>query len=223
MRQLPVTERTTIGRLPERGTRDRETMNAILDEGLICHVGLSTQRGPVVIPTTYGRRDDELLIHGSPAATWLRTAGKGTPICVTVTLVDALVLARSAFHHSINYRSVVVFGVAEPITEPADKADALTAIVERLVPGRTAEVRPMRDEEVAKTLVLRIPLDEASVKIRAAGPSDDDEDYALPDVWAGLVPVTTAFGEPLDDDRLAPGIPAPRSATGYHRPTGSAG
>ncbi len=222
MRQLPVTERTTIGRLPERGTRDRETMNAILDEGLICHVGLSTERGPVVIPTTYGRRDDELLIHGSPAATWLRTAGKGTPVCVTVTLVDALVLARSAFHHSINYRSVVVFGVAEPITEPADKADALTTIVERLVPGRTAEVRPMHDDEVAKTLVLRIPLDEASVKIRDAGPSDDDEDYALADVWAGLVPVATTFGVPVDDDRLEPGITAPPSATAYQRPTGSA-
>ena len=221
MRQLPVTERTTIGRLPERGSRDRATMNAILDEGLLCHLGMTTEHGPVVIPTTYARRGDELLVHGSPAATWLRSAAKGTPVCITVSLVDGLVFARSAFHHSLNYRSVVVFGVALPITDPDDRAAALTAIVEQLVPGRTTEVRPMHDAEVAKTLVLRIPLDEASVKIRAAGPSDDDEDYALPDVWAGVVPVTTAFGEPIDDDRLAPGIPAPPSATAYQRPTGS--
>ncbi len=215
--ELPITGRTAIGRLPERGTTDRDAMNAILDEGLICHVGLSTEHGPVVIPTTYGRRDRELLVHGSPAATWLRATGKGTPVCVTVTAVDGLVLARSAFHHSMNYRSVVIFGRAEAIADPDEKAAALEAIVEHLVPGRTAEVRPTRPEEVAKTLVVRLRLDEASVKVRTGGPVDDDADYAL-DVWAGVVPVTTTFGSPVDDERLTPGIPAPPTATAYHRP-----
>ncbi len=215
--QFPSTERTSIGRSPERGTRDRATADAILDEGLVCHVGMTTDHGPVVIPTTYARRDDELLIHGSPAATWLRAAGQGTPVCVTVTHVDGLVLARSAFHHSMNYRSVVVFGNAVAITDHDEKAAALTAIVEQLVPGRTPEIRPMHHEEITKTLVLRLPLAEASVKIRAGGPIDDDEDYDLPDVWAGVIPMTTSFGAPVADDRLTPGTAVPSSAAGYER------
>ena len=216
---FPVTDRTTIGRSAHRGTRDRATAHAILDEGFLCHVGISTDHGPVVIPTTYARRDDDLLIHGSPAATWLRRAGKGTPVCVTVTHVDGLVLARSAFHHSMNYRSVVIFGTAQPITGAAEKAAALDAIVEHIVPGRTDEVRPTHDAEITKTLVVRIPLEEASVKIRSGDPIDEDEDYALPDVWAGVVPITTTFGAPIDDSRLTPGIAAPASATTYRRPT----
>lgn len=215
--EFPDTDRTTIGRSPNRGTKDRARANAILDEGLICHVGLTADHGPVVIPTTYARRGDELLIHGSPAATWLRSAGKGTPVCVTITHVDGLVLARSGFHHSMNYRSVVVFGNAEPITEHADKAAALDAIVEHLVPGRTPEIRPMTDEEITKTLVLRLPLAEASVKIRDGGPIDDDEDYDLSDVWAGVIPMTTTFGVPIDDERLLPGIGVPPSASDYSR------
>lgn len=218
MSQLPETERTTIGRLPQRGTRDRTAMNAILDEGVLCHVGLTTGHGPVVIPTSYARRGDELLLHGSPAATWLRSAGKDTPVCVTVTHVDGLVLARSGFHSSMNYRSVVVFGSAAAITDLDERTAALDAIVEHLVPGRTAEVRPMHDEEVRSTLVLRVPLAEASVKIRTGGPNDDEGDYALTDVWAGVVPVTTVYGAPIDDDRLSAGIPAPASVTGYTRP-----
>ena len=214
---FPATERTTIGRSPHRGTRQRATANAILDEGLICHVGLTADHGPVVIPTTYARRGDELLIHGSPAATWLRSTGKGTPVCVTVTHVDGLVLARSGFHHSMNYRSVVVFGTAETVTDHGDKAAALDAIVEHIVPGRMPEVRPMTDDEVTKTLVLRLPLTEASVKIRDGGPIDDDEDYELPDVWAGVIPMTTTFGTPIDDERLLPGIDAPPSAVAYTR------
>jgi nitroimidazol reductase NimA-like FMN-containing flavoprotein (pyridoxamine 5'-phosphate oxidase superfamily) len=216
--QFPVTDRTTIGRSPERGSRDRATAESILDEGLLCHVGISTDHGPVVIPTTYARRGDELLIHGSPAATWLRSTGKGTPVCVTVTHVDGLVLARSAFHHSMNYRSVVVFGTAEPITDPAEKASALDAIVEHVVPGRTAEVRPTRDDEIAKTLVLRLLLAEASVKIRTGDPIDEEPDYDLPGIWAGVVPMTTTFGTPIADDRLPDGVPAPPSATDYRRP-----
>lgn len=215
--QFPVTDRTTIGRAPERGTRDRDAAHAILDEGLLCHVGLAGPEGPVVIPTTYARRGDELLIHGSPAATWLRRAKGGTPLCVTVTLLDGLVLARSTFHHSMNYRSVVVFGTAEAITDHDEKAAALDAIVEHVVPGRTAEVRPMRDDEVRGTLVLRLPLEEASTKVRTGGPVDDDADLGATDVWAGVLPVTLAFGSP-EPDRLVPdALSPPHSVVGYGR------
>lgn len=215
---LPLTERTTIGRSPERGTRDRAVAHAILDEGLICHVGLTTDHGPVVIPTTYARRGDELLIHGSPAATWLRSAGKGTPVCATVTLLDGLVLARSTFHHSMNYRSVVVFGTAEPITDHDDKAAALDAIVEHVVPGRTGEVRPMRDDEIKGTLVVRLALAEASVKIRSGGPKDDEADLGDTHVWAGVLPVTTEFGVPVAAGDVSDHVGVPPSATGYRRP-----
>ncbi|MFP5578829.1 MAG: pyridoxamine 5'-phosphate oxidase family protein [Acidimicrobiia bacterium] len=215
---FPRTERTAIGRSPERGTHDRSVAEAILDEGLLCHVGLATDHGPVVIPTTYARRGDELLIHGSPAASWLRATGKGTPVCVTVTLLDGLVLARSTFHHSMNYRSVVVFGTAEPIIDHAEKAAALDAIVEHVVPGRTGEVRPMRDDEVRGTLVVRLPLQEASTKVRTGGPIDDEADLGLVDVWAGIVPATLSFGEPQADD-IAPDLPPPPSVIGYRRST----
>ena len=217
MSDLRRTERTQIGRAPERGSYDRATAYAILDEGLVCHVGLTTDRGPVVIPTTYARDGDDLLIHGSPAATWLRSAGQGTPICVTVTLVDALVLARSAFHHSMNYRSVVAFGVAERIEDEAEKAAALEAFVEHIVPGRSSEIRATTPEEVRRTLVLRLPLDEASVKARSHGVVDDDADYDLTDVWAGLLPIRATYGPPIDDERLADGVPAATSAVSYSR------
>lgn len=213
---FPRTERTTIGRSPDRGTDDRSAAEAILDEGMLCHVGLATGHGPVVIPTTYARRGDELLIHGSPAATWLRATGKGTPVCVTVTLLDGLVLARSTFHHSMNYRSVVVFGTAEPITDRAEKAAALDAIVEHIVPGRMGEVRPMRDDEVRGTLVVRMPLQEASTKIRSGPPIDDEADVGLTDVWAGVVPSGLTFGRPQPDG-LAQHLSPPRSAVGYRR------
>lgn len=214
---FPATDRTTVGRLAKRATRDRATAEAILDEGIVCHLGLTTDHGPLVMPTSYARRGDELLIHGSPAATWLRSTGKGTPVCVTVTLIDGLVLARSAFHSSMNYRCVVVFGAAGVITDPDEKVAALDAIVEHLAPGRTAEVRPMHAEEIASTLVVSIPLAEASVKLRTGGPSDDDADYAL-DIWAGVVPSALAFGAPIDDERLAPGIATAPSAADYRRP-----
>ncbi|HEX4902581.1 MAG TPA: pyridoxamine 5'-phosphate oxidase family protein [Acidimicrobiales bacterium] len=215
---LPLTDRTTIGRSPGRGTRDRAVAHAILDEGLVCHVGITADHGPVVIPTTYARRGDELLIHGSPAASWLRAAGKGTPVCVTVTHVDGVVLARSAFHHSLNYRSVVVFGVAEPVTDPADKAAALDAIVEHVVPGRTAEVRPTRDDELRSTLVLRLPIEEASVKVRSGGPIDDEADLGLLDVWAGVVPASVRYGEPVPADDVPSDLCVPASAASYRRP-----
>lgn len=214
---FPATDRTTVGRLAQRASRDRAAAEAILDEGIVCHLGLTTDHGPLVLPTSYARRDGELLIHGSPAATWLRATGKGTPVCVTVTLVDGLVLARSAFHSSMNYRCVVVFGTARIITDDHDKVAALDAIVEHLAPGRTAEVRPMHPEEIASTLVVSIPLAEASVKIRTGGPSDDEEDYAL-DIWAGVVPAAVTFGPPVDDERLTPGIATALSAASYRRP-----
>jgi uncharacterized protein len=211
---FPRTERTTIGRAPERGTHDRTVAEAILDEGMLCHVGLVTEHGPVVIPTTYARRGDELLIHGSPAATWLRATGKGEPVCVTVTLLDGLVLARSTFHHSMNYRSVVVFGRAEPITDHDEKAAALDAIVEHIVPGRTAEVRPMRDDEIRSTLVVRLGLDEASTKVRTGGPIDDEADVDQVDVWAGVIPIRPGFGEP-EPDEVASALPVPPSVVDY--------
>ena len=217
---FPRTERTTIGRSPERGSDDRSVAEAILDEGLLCHVALTTDRGPVVIPTTYARRGGELLIHGSPAASWLRATGKGTPVCVTVTLVDGLVLARSTFHHSMNYRSVVVFGTAEPITEHAEKAAALDAIVEHVVPGRTAEVRPTRDDEVRGTLVVRLLLAEASTKVRTGGPIDDEADVGLVDVWAGVLPARLAFGDPQPDELARP-LPPPPSVADYRRGDGA--
>ncbi len=212
--RFPATDRTRIGRNAERGAYDRAVVEAILDEGLVCHVGLTGDHGPVVIPTTYARRGDELLIHGAPAATWLRAAGKGTPLCLTVTLLDGLVLARSAFHHSMNYRSVVVFGAATPITDHHEKAAALDAIVEQIVPGRTAEVRPMRDDEIRDTLVLRLALTEASAKVRSGGPIDDDADLDLHDLWAGVVPVTSTFGEPVPGDDVPADLAPPASATG---------
>ena len=215
---LPATDRTTIGRIPGRGTRDRAVMDAILDEGLVCHVGLQADHGPVVLPTTYARRDDELLLHGAPAATWLRSLGRGTPVCVTVTHVDGLVLARSGFHHSLNYRSVVVFGTATPITDPDDKRAALDAIVDHVVPGRTAEIRGVDATELATTIVLRVPLSEASVKVRTGGPVDDPADLPAPDVWAGVVPLSVHLGEPEPADDVRPGLEPPASVRGYHRP-----
>jgi uncharacterized protein len=215
---LTATERTAIGRHPERGTDDRAAAHAILDEALLCHVGIATDHGPVVIPTTFGRRGDELLVHGSPAATWLRATGKGTPVCVTVTLLDGIVLARSAFHHSMNYRSVVVFGVAEPITDLDERWAALDAIVEHVVPGRTPEVRAMTEAEVRQTLVVRLRLDEASVKVRGGGPVDDEADLARTDLWAGVLPTRVSFGDPVPADGVPADLAPPASVAGYRRP-----
>lgn len=200
MAGMPPSERTTLKRLPERGRHDRESIAAILDEALVCHLGLVDPDGrPFVIPTIHARAGDHLYVHGSPASRALRTAGRGgVDACVTVTLVDGLVLARSAFHHSMNYRSVVVYGRATPVEDRAEKAAALEAIVEHVVAGRTAGCRPPDDKELKGTLVLRLPLDEASAKVRTHGVVDDDDDLAL-DVWAGVVPVRTVAGEPVAD------------------------
>ncbi|MGI9623380.1 MAG: pyridoxamine 5'-phosphate oxidase family protein [Acidimicrobiales bacterium] len=200
-------ERVRVRRVPDRASYSRDDVKAILDEGLVAHVGTVRDGSPVVIPMFYARHGDWLLLHGAPASGTIRK-GAGIDVCVTVTLVDGLVLARSAFHHSMNYRSVVVVGVAEAITDRADKIAALDRFVEGLVPGRTADLRPMTAKEIDGTGVLRVSLEHASAKVRTGDPVDDEEDYDLP-IWAGLVPVVESFGSPVADARLQPGVPIP--------------
>jgi nitroimidazol reductase NimA-like FMN-containing flavoprotein (pyridoxamine 5'-phosphate oxidase superfamily) len=211
----PASGRVRVRRLPERGRYERESINAILDEGFVCHVGVLMSHGPVVIPTAYGREGDHLYLHGAPANAMLRRAGAGA-ICVTVTLVDGLVLARSAFHHSINYRSVVVHGRGEEVTDPEEKERALARIVEHLVPGRGADARPPTPDELRATRVVRVRLDEASAKVRTGGPKDDEEDLTLP-VWAGELPVLPAMGPPVAAADLPAGLRPPGYVTRYRR------
>ena len=213
---LLQTERTKLKRLPKRGHFDRETVYGILDEGFICHVGFAPQGQPFVIPTGYARVDDKLYIHGSQASRMLRTLSGGLDACVTVTIIDGLVLARSAFHHSMNYRSVVIFGRAEIIEDREEKIAALVALSEHIVRGRWADVREPNEEELIKTTVLSLPLVEASAKIRTGPPLDDEEDYALP-IWAGVVPLKLEAGEPINDPRLMEGIEVPEYARSYKR------
>src|SRR5581483_255602 len=201
MERFAPTARTTLKRLPKRAEYDRERVYAILDEAFICHVGFVADGHPVVIPTGYGRIGNVLYIHGSAASHMLRTLGEGVDVCVTVTLVDGLVLARSAFHHSFNYRSVVVFGRARLVTDRDEKMAALRAFTEHVIAGRWDEVREPNDTELKATTVLALPLEEASAKIRTGPPIDDDADHALP-VWAGVLPLHLANGEPITDEQL---------------------
>jgi len=210
------TERTKLKRLPKRGHFDRETVYKILDEGFICHVGFAPDGQPFVIPTGYARVDDKLYIHGSQASRMLRTLSGGLDACVTVTIVDGLVLARSAFHHSMNYRSVVIFGRATIVDDPGEKNSALIALSEHIVRGRWADVREPTEQEMRATTVLSVPLVEASAKIRTGPPLDDEEDYALP-IWAGVVPLRLEAGEPIKDPRLPDGIEVPEYALNYKR------
>jgi len=213
---LLQTERTKLKRLPKRGHFDRETVYGILDEGFICHVGFAPQGQPFVIPTGYARVADKLYIHGSQASRMLRTLSGGVDACVTVTIVDGLVLARSAFHHSMNYRSVVIFGRARMVEDREEKMAALVALSEHIVRGRWADVREPNEEEFIKTTVLELPLVEASAKIRTGPPLDDEEDYALP-IWAGVIPLSLEAGEPINDPRLPDGIEVPAYALNYRR------
>lgn len=210
------TERTIVKRIPKRGDYDRETINAILDEAFICHVGFVVDGQPYVIPTGYARIGDELFIHGSAASRMLRSIAEGIDVCVTVTLIDGLVLARSAFHHSMNYRSVVILGKAEVVSDTDEKNKALEAFTEHVIPGRWAEVRWPTDLELKATTVLRLPITEASAKIRTGDPVDDDEDYSM-DVWAGVLPLTLRPGEPVADAKLRPDIAPPDPVTKYSR------
>ena len=185
-------------REPQRGRYDRETIDAILDEALVCHLGFVHDGHPHVIPTLFARIGDEVFVHGSAASRMLRTLAGGVDACLTVTLVDGLVLARSVFNHSVNYRSVVLYGQAHLISEPAEKEQALEAFTERMLPGRWADVRWPTRKELKATTVLKLPIDEGSAKVRTGPPIDDEEDYAL-DVWAGVVPLSLVRGEPVPD------------------------
>ncbi len=213
---IEQTKRTKLKRIPKRGNFDRETVYKILDEAFICHIGFSVDGQTFVIPTAYGREGDTLYIHGSAASRMMREMSKGIDVCVTVTLVDGLVLARSAFHHSMNYRSVVIFGNAEIITDEAEKNDALFAFTEHLINGRWDDVRQPNSKELKATTVLRLPINEASAKIRTGDPIDDEEDYSL-DVWAGVIPLRVVAGKPLDDDLLKDNIEVPQYARSYKR------
>ena len=210
------TDRTRVKRLPNRGAYDRETIYAILDAGFICHVGYVMDGQPYVIPTGYARIGDDLYIHGSSASRMLRNMAQGVDVCVTVTLVDGLVLARSAFHHSINYRSVVVLGKATLVEDAAEKDKALEAFTEHIIPGRWPEIRWPNELELKATSVLKLPIEEASAKIRVGDPKDDEEDYAM-DIWAGVLPLSTVPGEPIADGRLKEETPVPEHVSGYGR------
>jgi len=214
--KFPQTTRTTLKRLPKRGHYEHDTVYGILDEGFICHVGFVVDGNPVVIPTGYARVDDKLYVHGSQASRMLRTLAEGIDACVTVTIVDGLVLARSAFHHSINYRSVVVFGRAQVVTYSEEKLAALFAFSEHVIRGRWNEVREPTEAELKQTTVLCLPLTEASAKIRTGPPIDDEEDYDLP-VWAGVLPLRLAAGEPVKDPRLNEGVAVPEYLRDYQR------
>ena len=209
-------DRTTVKRLRDRGRYDRETVDAILDEALICHLGVVVDGAPIVLPTIHARVDDVLYVHGAPASRMLRFGREGSnEICVTASIVDGLVLARSAFHHSMNYRSVVVLGTPREVVGD-EKLAALEAIVEHVVPGRTPHTREPNDAEVKGTLVLALPLDEASAKVRTGPPIDDEEDHAL-DHWAGVVPLRVVPGPPEPDPRLPEGTPLPAHVAGWSR------
>src|SRR6185436_8678715 len=216
MNQILETTRTKLKRLPQRGNFDREQIDQILDEGFVCHVGFTVDGQTFVIPTGYARMEDSLIIHGSQASRMLRNLSQGIEVCVTVTLIDGLVLARSAFHHSINYRSVVILGKAQLVENNDEKSKALEAFTEHVVPGRWADVRWPTELELKATSVLKLPIDEASAKIRTGDPKDDQQDYAM-NVWAGVLPLRTYTDTPKPDKRMQDGIDAPGYVTDYQR------
>lgn len=210
------TARTRVVREAERGVYDREAAYQILDEGFICHVGFAMDGQPFVIPTAYGRKGDHLYIHGSAASRMLRNLDKGIPVCVTVTLLDGLVLARSIFNHSMNYRSVVVLGTAVAVQDPAEKLEVLRLLSEHIIPGRWADSRQPNEKELKATLALRLPIEEFSAKVRQGPAIDDEEDYSFP-TWAGVIPLQMVPGAPIHDARLIPGTPTPAYARAYTR------
>lgn len=215
---MNITERAQLRRLPNRGSHEIETVCRILDAAFLAHVGFNVNGQPFVIPTLYGREGEALYLHGSAASRMLRELDGGVPACVTVTLVDGLVLARSAFHHSMNYRSVVAFGTARKINDPEEKTEALRVISEHLIRGRWDDVRVPSEKELKATAVLEFTMEEASAKVRAGPPLDDEEDYALP-VWAGVLPLTLAPNAPIPDSRLAAGTAVPGYVRHYRNGT----
>lgn len=211
-----LTERTQLRRLPKRGAHDSETVNAILDAAFLAHVAFNVDGQPFVIPTLFGRDGERLYLHGSAASRMLRHLETGVPACVNVTVVDGLVLARSAFHHSMNYRSVVAFGTARKIDDPGKKSHALFTMSEHLIRGRWQDVREPNEKELKATSVLEFTIEEASAKARTGPPIDDEEDYVLP-MWAGVLPVNVTAGEPIPDSRLSPETPVPSYVKRYRR------
>lgn len=199
------TGRTTVRRLPKRGVYDKNEVYGILDEGFLCHVGLTIEGQPYVIPTGYARIGDEIFLHGSAASRMLRSVGEGIDVCVTVTLVDGFVLSRSAFHHSINYRSVVMLGRARVVEDAAEKMAAMHAFTNHILPGRWEEVRPPSEQELKSTMVLALPLEEVSAKVRKGPPVEDEGDLERP-AWAGVVPLRGQLGQPVPMDDLVPGV-----------------
>lgn len=205
---MDLTERSEVRRLPKRGSREEKTIYEILDAAFLAHVGFCVEGQPFVIPTLFGRKHNQLFLHGSAASRMLRELEKGLSACVTVTLVDGLVLARSAFHHSMNYRSVVAFGAARKIDDPARKLEAMNIISEHLIAGRWNDVRGPNEQELKATAVLEFTIEEASAKIRTGPPVDDEEDYDLP-VWAGVLPLALTAGTAIPDERLKNGAELP--------------
>lgn len=216
MTSLTPTGRTRLRRKPDRGSFDRETVYAILDEGMICHVAFVHEGSPVVIPTAYGRDGDRLFIHGSAASRTIRTLATGVDLCLAVTLLDGLILARSGFHNSVNYRSVVLFGRGAIVEDFDAKLAAMEKLTDHLIPGRWADSRPPTAQEMKAMTVLEIPIYEASAKLRPGGPADEPEDYALP-IWAGNLPLSVVAGEPFDDGRLLPGVAMPAYVRDWRR------
>ncbi len=210
------TPRTRLVREADRAVYDREAAYRILDEGFLCHVGFVGDGQPFVIPTSYGRKGDSLFVHGSAASRMLRQLKESIPVCITVTLLDGLVLARSIFNHSMNYRSVVVLGKATLVDDPAEKIEALRLLSEHIIPGRWAEVRQPNERELKATSVLRVPIEEFSAKVRKGPVVDDEEDHSFP-TWAGVVPLEMVAGEPIDDPRLDPAREVPAYARHYTR------
>ena len=218
----PPSDRTTVKRKPQRAAYDRATIDKVLDEGLICHVGFSVDGETFVLPMMHVRVADKVYLHGSPASRTLQALAQGAEACLCVTLLDGLVLARSAMHHSMNYRSVVVFGQASVVDDPTEKLEILRALTEHLVPGRWADVRSPTDRELQQTQVLSIPIEEASAKVRTGPALEDEADYELP-VWAGIIPLRMAAGSPRADSRLKAGVQTPNYAADYKGPQGVTG
>jgi nitroimidazol reductase NimA-like FMN-containing flavoprotein (pyridoxamine 5'-phosphate oxidase superfamily) len=225
MEKFTPTSRTTLKRLPERGEFDREAVYRIIDEGFICHVAFVVEGQPYGIPTGYGRAGDTLYLHGSAASRMMRSLSGGVPVCVTVTLIDGLVLARTAFHHSINYRSVVILGTAIKVEDPEEKAAALKTFTEHIIPGRWGEVRRPNEQELKATTVLALPLVEVSAKVRTGPPKDDVEDMAFPvfPVWAGVLPLRMTALAPIDDPSLSSEMKPPAYVMNYSRGVLNAG
>ena len=218
MEELEATERTRLRRLPRRGSFDRDTINAIIDQALFCHIGFVHQGSPFVIPTLHVRIGDRIYVHGSAASRMLRAAAEGIPLCATITHIDGLVLARSAFHHSVNYRSAVIVGTGHEVADQREKNRVLEALVEHIVPGRWREVRPPAPKELAATSVIGMPITEASAKIRSGNAIDDEEDYALP-VWAGVIPLRTVAEAAIADERVPGSVAMPRYVAEYLPPS----